>query len=53
MYKPDKSKTKEKFLEDVEKVLTIEGYSKEIRPMTLEASVVRLSDIIAYIRKRY
>lgn len=27
----------------------VEGYSKKIKPMTLEASVVRLSDIIAYI----
>lgn len=30
-------------------MFTIEGYSKKIVPMTLEASVVRLSDIIAYI----
>ena len=48
-YEPDTSKTKEQFLEEVEKVFTIEGYSKQIRPMTLEGSVVRLSDIIAYI----
>ena len=48
-YEPDKTKTKEEFLEEVDKVFSIEGYSKRIRPMTLEASVVRLSDIIAYI----
>ena len=48
-YEPDTSKTKEQFLDEVEKVFTVEGYSKKIRPMTLEASVVRLSDIIAYI----
>lgn len=48
-YEPDKTKTKEQVLEEVEKVFTIKNYSKKIRPMTLEASVVRLSDIIAYI----
>lgn len=36
-------------MKDVENVFNIEGYSKKIKPMTLEASVVRLSDIIAYI----
>jgi len=44
-----KDKTKEQFLEELDKVFTEDGYSKKIRPMTLEASVVRLSDIIAYI----
>lgn len=48
-YETDQNKTKAKFLEEVEKVFTIENYSKQIKPMTLEASVVRLSDIIAYI----
>ena len=48
-YEPDTTKTKEEFLKELENVFTIEGYSKKIRPMTLEASVVRLSDIIAYI----
>lgn len=48
-YEPDTSKTKDQFLEEIDKVFTVEGYSKKIRPMTLEASVVRLSDIIAYI----
>ena len=49
MYEPDKEKTTENFLEEVEKVFKEKNYSKKIRPMTLEASVVRLSDIIAYI----
>lgn len=48
-YEPETSKTKEQFLDEVEKVFMVEGYSKKIRPMTLEGSVVRLSDIIAYI----
>ena len=48
-YEPDTTKTKEQFLDEVDKVFTVEGYSKKIRPMTLEGSVVRLSDIIAYI----
>ncbi len=48
-YEPNRNKTKEELLEEVEKVFSIKNYSKEIKPMTLEASVVRLSDIIAYI----
>lgn len=48
-YEVVQNKTKEQFLEELEKVFTEEGYSKKIKPMTLEASVVRLSDIIAYI----
>ena len=48
-YEPNKKKTPEEVLNEVEKVFKEEGYSKKIRPMTLEASVVRLSDIIAYI----
>lgn len=48
-YETYPNKTKEQFLEEVEKVFTEEGYSKKIKPMTLEGSVVRLSDIIAYI----
>lgn len=48
-YEPNKEKSTEDFLNEVNKVFTEEKYSKKIRPMTLEASVVRLSDIIAYI----
>ena len=42
-------KTKEQFLNEVDGVFSIEGYSKNIVPMTLEACVVRISDVIAYI----
>ena len=48
-YEPDKNKKPNEVLDEVEKVFNIKGYSKKIRTMTLEASVVRLSDIIAYI----
>ena len=48
-YEPDKSKTAKDVLDDLEKVFTEKDYSRKIIPMTLEASVVRLSDIIAYI----
>ena len=48
-YEPDTKKNKEQFLDEVEKVFTQEDFSKKIRPMTLEGSVVRLSDVIAYI----
>ena len=48
-YEPDKEKTVEKFLNEVERTFIEKDYSKKIKPMTLEASVVRLSDIIAYI----
>lgn len=48
-YEVDQNKTIEKFLDELKKVETIEKYSKKILPMTLEGSVVRLSDIIAYI----
>lgn len=42
-------KTKEKFINELANVFNKEGYSKEIIPITLEASTVRLSDIIAYV----
>ena len=48
-YEPFKEKTEEEFLKELESVFCENNYSKKIRPMTLEASVVRLSDIIAYI----
>ena len=37
------------FLQDLDNVFHIENYSKKIIPSTLEAAVVRLADIIAYI----
>lgn len=48
-YEVNKEKTKEKFLEELDNVFNVEGYSKFIKSMTLEGCVVRLSDIIAYI----
>lgn len=48
-YQAKKDKNKEDILKEVDGVFTIEGYSKMIRPMTLEGCVVRISDIIAYL----
>lgn len=48
-YEPNRNKTKEEFQDELNRVMNIEGYSKNIVPMTLEGCVVRISDIIAYI----
>lgn len=48
-YSYNPNKTKEEFLEEVNLVNSVKGYSKKVIPMTLEGSVVRISDIIAYI----
>ncbi|MDO5556236.1 MAG: HD domain-containing protein [Clostridia bacterium] len=48
-YEYNKKKTKEEFELELDNVFNKEGYSKRIVPITLESSVVRLSDIIAYI----
>jgi len=48
-YKYNKEKKQEDFEIDLHNALHKEDYSKKIVPMTLEAAVVRLSDIIAYI----
>lgn len=48
-YEPNYNKTVEEFLADLENTYNIENYSKKIVPMTLEAAVVRISDVIAYI----
>ena len=48
-YEPNYNKTTEDFLKDLEKTYSEKDYSKRIIPMTLEASVVRISDVIAYI----
>lgn len=48
-YEYNNKKSKEDFEKELNNVFNEEGYSKKIIPMTLEASVVRLSDIIAYI----
>ena len=47
-YKPQ-PKTKEQFLEELEKSFKDETYTKRIIPMTLEGCVVRICDILAYI----
>lgn len=48
-YEPNFNKTAQDFLVDLENTYNIKDYSKKIVPMTLEAAVVRISDIIAYI----
>ena len=48
-YEPNFNKTSQDFLADLENTYNIKDYSKKIVPMTLEAAVVRISDIIAYI----
>lgn len=49
-YYPMKKNLKD-FLDEYEKCLYDEKYIKNIRPMTLEGCVVRISDIIGYIGK--
>lgn len=48
-YEYNNNKTYEEFIRDFDKAFYENDYSKKIIPMTMEASVVRLSDIIAYI----
>lgn len=48
-YEPDKGKNIDKFLQELDNCYTIQNYSKQIKPMTIEGCVVRVSDIIAYI----
>lgn len=48
-YKYNQSKTENDFINDLNNTFKEYDYSKKIVPMTLEASVVRLSDVIAYI----
>ena len=48
-YEPDKTKTKGKILDELDKCFKIPNFSKSIVPMTLEACVVRVCDVIAYI----
>ena len=48
-YEYNSNKTKDDFSKELNDTFNKEDYSKKIIPMTLEASVVRLSDIIAYI----
>lgn len=48
-YKYNKEKKEGDFSTDLNNAFHEENYSKKIIPMTLEASVVRLSDVIAYV----
>lgn len=48
-YSPNKNKDVSIFLDELNKTLSVEDYSKKVFPMTLEGCVVRISDIIAYI----
>ncbi len=48
VYIPRK-KTKEEFLNDYYNSCKSASYASEIRPMTLEGCIVRISDVIAYI----
>lgn len=50
IYSPVK-KTKEEFLKEYQMALIDKAVSKEMKPMTLEGCVVRISDVIAYIGK--
>lgn len=43
------NKTKEEFLEEYNNAIKNNKYSLEMKPMTLEGCVVRVSDVIAYI----
>lgn len=48
-YEPDYDKTCKAFLKEYKRAGIEPGFSKTIRPMTLEGCVVRVSDVIAYI----
>ena len=48
-YEPNYDKTPEEFLEEYERCSIEKDFAKKIKPMTLEGSVVRISDVIAYI----
>ncbi|HAA25572.1 MAG TPA: phosphohydrolase [Ruminiclostridium sp.] len=48
-YSPQKNKDWDQFLYEYESCWRIEGLDKQLKPMTLEGCVVRISDVIAYI----
>lgn len=50
-YEPDKNKTKEQFWQEYHDCWHKKDTSFNIRPMTLEGCVVRISDVISYIGK--
>lgn len=49
IYEPNLIKSKEEFLKEYELCYKDVSMNKNIRPMTLEGCVVRISDVIAYI----
>jgi len=49
MYLPHPNKTGEQVLEEYRRCFSEKGSSPDLRPMTLEGCVVRVSDVIAYI----
>lgn len=51
MFSPNFNKTKEDFLGDYDECFKTLEASKKLRPMTLEACVVRISDKVAYAGK--
>ena len=48
-YKNNPDKTKENLLEEYRKCLINENEPRNLRPMTMEGCIVRVSDVIAYI----
>ncbi|HPH01484.1 MAG TPA: HD domain-containing protein [Spirochaetota bacterium] len=48
-YRPDRSKTPEEMLAEYRRSLVEDGVGINLVPMTLEACVVRIADVIAYI----
>lgn len=48
-YEHNTNKTREEFEKDLYNAFHVDDYSKKIIPITIEGSVVRLSDVIAYI----
>lgn len=48
-YEHNTNKTREEFEKDLYNAFHVDDYSRKIIPITIEGSVVRLSDVIAYI----
>ncbi len=49
VYERDCDKTGRRLHDEIHKCFELPGYSRNIRPMTVEGCVVRASDVIAYI----
>ncbi len=48
-YHPNSNKDWDSFLDEYNNCLSINHYTKNLRPMTMEGCVVRISDVISYI----